>query len=519
MKLKIKPPLALFSAVLSGLALSACDLASTGSQIAVPEAATGDFAYAVDSETFAAARPLADSLRVELRQGETLRTFSATLASPVRIDRLGCGRWDLTIGLYAKDGSLKYAATDTVSVRADRIAQPAKAPHPAIGSVDSRIRIDSSHALATPLESPIGDWYLRELAGRTVQASLQRLIIRKGGTLAGSIQCNGLSGTWASEGRRLVLRHTQTLIGCSDTAFTRLGEALLSVRSWTQDLSNGNLVLMDSTGKVLARYGIAPPPQCDSTRAPSSPSLRTWYLQTLGQDTVRHFRATLSPTSDGMVHADNGCIPIQGRWDSANQEVRWPDTTYSSCLDNEAPSLAVVLTAARRWKLDPSSGYLKLNLIDSAGKSLATYGTYPLASTEPLPDLEYQEASLDSLDTARLSHHVEVGLEAALPTDSGLLLSVWMGSPMRIQLIALPADFTACRVADSSASLASAASCSAPPRTYLVLGSHMTSSVGEDHPTKVLVRGFHPEHCKGGSTGAVILGSSKSAVTVACQDS
>jgi heat shock protein HslJ len=315
--------LALFPLTLVGAGLTACDSRSTSLPTSLQESAPGGFAFALDSATLTTAKNLADSLRVELRQGTRLRSVSTALDSAVRVNDLESGSWAITVGLYAKDGSLKYVGSDTVTVSAGKIAAANVVLRPAKGSVDIVIRIDSTPVEPVPSQGPLG----------------------------------------------------------------------------------------------------------------------SWILQTVGKDTVYATQYELFLDSTGHVSGTDGCNRVGGTWSLEARTLRVATTTKMACFDNPVPELSGALWATRSWKLDTSGNDRHLRLLDSLGKTLAVYGTYVLHPTGALVPAPDQVILVDSLDTAMIPNRVPVALGAAVPSDSGLLLTVTLPHPgVKVHLVGLAAS-------------------------------------------------------------------------------
>jgi len=448
---------ALISASLLGLNLEGCNLDSSKAPTSLAESVAGGFAFGLDSATLTTARPYADSLRVELRQGTQLHSVSAALDSTVRVTGLESGRWILTAGLYAKDGTLRYAGTDTVQVSAGQTAHSDLVLRPAKGSVQITIRIDSSLVDPYLPPTPAGHWLLDEVYGTPVPNSAIALNFDTGNVLWGSDGCNRLSGTWKVSGSLLSLSYANTLMACLDTsAAARLPLALSSVRGWS--LTSNRLSLLDSAGRTLATYRqdfldsviLFPVPLCTVTvdpwpelpQRPSTAPLGTWVLQVTGKDTVYANRFELTFDSAGRVNGTDGCNMIFGGWNSTGS-FSARTMTKMACFTDLTHGLPGALWAARNWTLDTTGNDRHLLLLDSLGKTVAVYGTYVLHPTGALVPAADQVISVDSIDTAAIPNRVPVSLVSSVQTDSGLLLSVTLPHPgVKVHLVKLPLPTT-----------------------------------------------------------------------------
>lgn len=262
MRLKSLLP-ALLPLALLGAGLSACDSRSTSLPTSVQEATPGGFAFRLDSATLATAKPYADSLRVELRQGTRLRTLSTSIERSVRVNDLESGSWEITVGLYAKDGALKYVGSDTVLVSAGKVASADLVLRPAYGSVDITIHIDPTRSPdCPPIEpvllpgSPLGKWLLQTVGTDTVFDRSFELTLDSIENFSTTDGCNRIGGIWSLEPRTLRATMT-TKMACFDNPVPELPGALWVARSWKLDTSGNDrhLLLLDSLGKTLAVYG------------------------------------------------------------------------------------------------------------------------------------------------------------------------------------------------------------------------------------------------------------------------
>lgn len=443
MRLKSLLP-ALLPLALLGAGLSACDSRSTSLPTSVQESTPGGFAFRLDSATLASAKPYADSLRVELRQGTRLRVVAAALDSDVRVNDLESGSWAITVGLYAKDGALKYVGSDTVLVSAGKVAAANVTLRPAKGSVLITIRIDSTGIPdCPPIDTigPVGYWYLQTVQGKPVVGRSIALILESDGSLSGTDGCNHIAGGWKTQSGSLSLSYAQTLMACESGSPTdNLPLALSRVRGWNR--TPDQLTLLDSAGAVLATYGTRPMEEC-ATPDGSAP-LGKWLLQTVGTDTVfdRGFELTLDSVEN--FSTTDGCNRIGGIWSLEARTLRATMTTKMACFDNPVPELPGALWAARSWKLDTSGNDRHLLLLDSLGKTLAVYGTYILHPTGALIPKVDQVIQLDSTDTTSIPNQVSVSLVSLdnAANGDGYLLKVTLPHPgVKVHAIRLPQVF------------------------------------------------------------------------------
>lgn len=465
MRLKSLLP-ALLPLALLGAGLSACDSRSTSLPTSVQESTPGGFAFRLDSTTLATAKPYADSLRVELRQGTRLRVVAAALDSAVRVNDLESGSWAITVGLYAKDGALKYVGSDTVLVSAGKVAAANVTLRPAKGSVDITIRIDTTGIPdCPPIDTigPVGTWYLQTVQGKPVVGRSIALILESDGSLSGTDGCNHIAGGWKTQGGSLSLSYAQTLMACESGSPTdNLPLALSRVRGWNRTADQ--LTLLDSAGAVLATYGTRPMEEC-ATPNGSSPN-GTWLLQVIGKDTVyaNRYELILKDSSGSYINDSlrlsspiasfpfpflgmDGCSVTDGGWNLEGGLQPFSQSQhFKACFDSPADSLAALwssrinsaIWAARSWKLDTSGNDRHLLLLDSLGKTLAVYGTYVLHPTGALVPKVDQVILVDSIDTAMIPNRVPVALGSVVPSDSGLFLEVTLPHPgVKVHLVDL----------------------------------------------------------------------------------
>jgi len=253
--------LALIPAAFLATAMNACDTDTdsvTGTETNAPVIqGQGGFAFGLDLQTIATVRPYVDSLRIELRKGNQVRTISAALDSSVRISDLENGTWTIGVGLYANTGVLKYYGSDTVIVTAGAIAKADIHLRPASGSVDILIHFDTTAPCTSVVATPAGHWYLQEITGKTIYDRKVPLNLDSNG-LNGTDGCNSIFGSWSATGSTIAMRFASTRMYCTDSAYPelhQLPEILAGSRRWS--LSGGQLWIWDSLGN-LAKYGTAP---------------------------------------------------------------------------------------------------------------------------------------------------------------------------------------------------------------------------------------------------------------------
>lgn len=246
--------LALLPAALLGLTTTACDRTSANALTSPDRGLQGGFAFSLDSLTFATAKPWADSLRVELRQGTQLRAVSASLDGSVRIQGLENGPWIVSAGLYSKDGALKYFGSDTVLVSAGQVAQSDLVLRPAKGSVNVTIRIDTTGTGDVVAGSPFGTWILQVAGKDTVYANRYDLSLDSTGTFSGTDGCNTVFGSWGGQDGSFRAKGT-TKMACLLNPIGQLD--LWAARSWKLDTAGNDrhLLLQDSLGRTVAVYG------------------------------------------------------------------------------------------------------------------------------------------------------------------------------------------------------------------------------------------------------------------------
>lgn len=163
MRIKI-PLLAALFATLS-LSLSSCDTDALVNSASEGTSLPGGVSFGLDAQVIATVHSTVDSLRLELRQGTVVRTQAVVLDSSVRVSDLAAGRWFIGVGLYNKQGVLKYYGSDSVTVVAGEVAKADIGLSSAKGSVDVSIHLDSA-TMDTTLVSGgsskafLGNWLL-----------------------------------------------------------------------------------------------------------------------------------------------------------------------------------------------------------------------------------------------------------------------------------------------------------------------------------------------------------------------
>jgi len=269
MRIKI-PLLAVLFATLS-LSLASCDTDALVNSASDGASSPGGVSFGLDAQTIAAVQSSVDSLRLELRQGTVVRTQAVALDSSVRVSDLAAGRWFISVGLYNKQGVLKYYGSDSVTVVAGEVAKADIGLKPAKGSVDISIHLDSA-TIDTTLVGPVvtnaflGHWLLQEVAGTPVYDRNIPLVLTDSnlrvnghnvitGSLSGTDGCTSIGGFWsASDQISLRFQYSNSFVGCRDTSnVAQLPMALENTRRWK--LVGGQLWLLDSLGGVLAKYG------------------------------------------------------------------------------------------------------------------------------------------------------------------------------------------------------------------------------------------------------------------------
>jgi len=260
MRIKI-PLLAVLFATLS-LSLASCDTDALVNSASGGTSSPGGVSFGLDAQTIAAVQSSVDSLRLELRQGTVVRSQAAALDSSVRVSDLAAGRWFIGIGLYNKQGVLKYYGSDSVTVVAGEVAKADIGLKPAKGSVDISIHLDSTTSDTTIIctvssKAFLGNWLLQEVAGKPVyDRSISLVLTDSSPRLSGTDGCNFLvGGSWIAGGRdSLRFQYGSTRMYCFDSSnVAQLPMALENTRRWK--LVGGQLWLLDSLGGVLAKYG------------------------------------------------------------------------------------------------------------------------------------------------------------------------------------------------------------------------------------------------------------------------
>ena len=260
MRIKI-PLLAVFFATLS-LSLASCDTDALVNSASDGASSPGGVSFGLDAQVIATVQSTVDSLRLELRQGTVVRSQAVALDSSVRVSDLAAGRWFISVGLYNKQGVLKYYGSDSVTVVAGEVAKADIGLKPAKGSVDISIHLDSTTIDTLPLivcpvaTNFLGTWLLQEVAGTPVyDRSISLVLTDSGSRLSGTDGCNFIFGFWTAGGRdSLRFQYANTFRGCFDSSnVAKLPMALENTRGWK--LVGGQLWLLDSLGGVLAKYG------------------------------------------------------------------------------------------------------------------------------------------------------------------------------------------------------------------------------------------------------------------------
>lgn len=260
MRIKI-PLLAVFFATLS-LSLASCDTDALVNSASDGASSPGGVSFGLDAQVIATVQSTVDSLRLELRQGTVVRSQAVALDSSVRVSDLAAGRWFISVGLYNKQGVLKYYGSDSVTVVAGEVAKADIGLKPAKGSVDISIHLDSTTIDTLPLivcpvaTNFLGTWLLQEVAGTPVyDRSISLVLTDSGSRLSGTDGCNFIFGFWTAGGRdSLRFQYSNSFVGCRDTSnVAQLPMALENTRRWK--LVGGQLWLLDSLGGVLAKYG------------------------------------------------------------------------------------------------------------------------------------------------------------------------------------------------------------------------------------------------------------------------
>lgn len=287
--MKLLRPLLLSFAL---LAFAGCDR-TVGSSSETPATGAVDFSLPAALRTQVAGS--ADSLRVELRQGTVLKSRSVAFDSGVRVEGLDAGLWTLSVGLYKAGGALTYFGEDSVRILPGQVAKAVVTLLPATGSVDIVIRLEEKPTDPSPLR---GHWFLLRVDAFVVSGKSIPLYLGDSGNVSGSDGCNGISGSYQATAVSIRFGSdflsTDMYCGIYET-MPSVTRHLVRARSWS--ISDSDLILKDSTGGFLLRYGrtppVVPPPPSDWIR-----------LDSIAGDTAGH--VLVGVRLDTAIASDSG---------------------------------------------------------------------------------------------------------------------------------------------------------------------------------------------------------------------
>jgi len=205
--MKLRTGLLLFA--LGSFPLVGCNEpdSSTGPSNGPTQVGTLDFA--LPAALRAQVAGTADSLRVEMRHGNAVRSISVALDSTAHAPDLDPGMWTISVGLYQLDGTLKYYGEDSVLVQSGKRALAVVTLRPAKGSVDIVIRLE----LPQDPQPLFGTWYVIGVDSASIYDRSIPLTFGDTGHLSGSDGCNSFSGADPASSTRLrITRSVSTML-------------------------------------------------------------------------------------------------------------------------------------------------------------------------------------------------------------------------------------------------------------------------------------------------------------------
>lgn len=337
------------------------------SSTAAHDSSAGTVSFTLPAALRSQVQSTADSLRIELRQGDKYRFAAGSLDSTVRVSELETGSWAIQVGLYSSDGILRYFGESSVQVRPGELARAEVTLRPAKGSVDIEIHLEGYDTDTLHPKQFQGTWYLSNWTAPGTVPYHFTLVLDSTGKLTGWNGRNVFTSLWnTSSGNTLSFPNDP--FGIEMASPWGIGQVIQNNSPYTRITNTGDSVLsMRSIAGTFAFKLVRAP-----HRVANQPSmlLGKWnllYVDTTNAPTVNQ---TLEFSTLGVAYSHDGCNSTRWTWtvDSAKLEFVAGGTTLVYCSD--MPELrAPQLSKTQFWAVEGD----RLSLRTADGLLIANY--------------------------------------------------------------------------------------------------------------------------------------------------
>lgn len=337
------------------------------SSTAAHDSSAGTVSFTLPAALRSQVQSTADSLRIELRQGDKFRFAAGSLDSTVRVSELETGSWAIQVGLYSSDGILRYFGESSVQVRSGELARAEVTLRPAKGSVDIEIHLEGYDTDTLHPKRFQGTWYLSNWTAPGTVPYHFTLVLDSTGKLTGWNGRNVFTSLWnTSSGNTLSFPNDP--FGIEMASPWGIGQVIQNNSPYTRIATTSDSVLsMRSIAGTFAFKLVRAP-----HRVANQPSmlLGKWNLLYVDTTNAPSVNQTLEFSTLGAATSHDGCNSTRWTWtvDSTKIELSMGLMTMKYCSDLPE-SRVPQLSRAQFWAVDGD----RLSLRTADGILIADY--------------------------------------------------------------------------------------------------------------------------------------------------
>ncbi len=340
----------IFLSLLVGALLPLAGCQRDTSSTAANDGSAGTVSFTLPAALRSLVQSTADSLRIELRQGDKYRFAAGSLDSTVRVSELEPGSWAIQVGLYSSDGVLRYFGESSVQVRPGELARAEVTLRPAKGSVDIEIHLEGYDSDTLHPKRLQGTWYLSNWTAPGTVPFHFTLVLDSTGKLTGWNGRNTFTSLWNTSSEN-TLSFPSDPFGIEMANPWGIGQVIQnnSPYTWVADLSGSVLSMRssaDTFGFKLVRA---------AHRVAGQPSmlLGRWNLLHVDTTNAPTVKQTLEFSTLGAATSHDGCNSTRWTWtvDSSKLNLSAGPTTLVYC--SGLPELRTPqLSKTQSWSVD-----------------------------------------------------------------------------------------------------------------------------------------------------------------------
>ena len=328
------------------LPLAGCDR-----EVEASRTPSGTVDFALPAALRSKVRGVADSLRVELRQGSQVRAASGALDSTIHVGGLEAGAWTIQVGLYSLGGVLRYYGESSVRVLPGKSARADVTLRPAKGSVDIVIHLeglqdgDTTHPGAF-----LGTWNISNwLVPGPLPVQLSFTFDTSGG-LVGWNGTDSFAGSWDVVNGDVYFHKAYA---AKESTSWGLAEAIPASNPFTWKVTPEGILTCYSKFDTFAfKLKRAAP-----SVIPGNPTelLGDWQLLQVDTTNAPKPRGRIVFGDSGEVIGHDGCNSIRGSWSANGSELRVTLSGLSTmvyCNWDVEPNPMGMLVASHRFALE-----------------------------------------------------------------------------------------------------------------------------------------------------------------------